>query len=414
MNLLEILKNQLASGDTMGTISNLLGENKAATTSGLDAILPTLLGSVIQKGATTEGAGNLLNVIKSGGHDGSILDNIGGLLGNGDATKGLLNTGGGLVSMLLGDKVGGVVSLLSNLSGLKSGSTSSLLSMAAPLLMGLIGKHSAGQSASGLASMLMGQSSFVKDALPSGISNLLGLGSTAASTVSSTVSNVKSAATGAATNAVNTVEEAGSSILTSLTPWLLGAAVLAGLFMAYKSCSKTDVAPATVEAAKPASVDTTTKTVAVGEAMKVGLPGGVVLDVPKGSLEDKIVTYIQSKDSISKSLWFDFDRLLFDTGKSTLKAESAPQLANAVAIMKAFPKVKIKLGGYTDNVGNPASNLKLSSDRAKNVMMELVKLGVSAGRLSAEGYGDKNPVASNDTKEGQAQNRRISISVREK
>ena len=86
-------------------------------------------------------------------------------------------------------------------------------------------------------------------------------------------------------------------------------------------------------------------------------------------------------------------------------------MANAAAIMKAFPNVKIKVGGYTDNVGNPASNFKLSTDRAKNVMAELVKLGTAATRMEAEGYGDKNPVASNDTPEGRAKNRRISMRV---
>ncbi len=72
------------------------------------------------------------------------------------------------------------------------------------------------------------------------------------------------------------------------------------------------------------------------------------------------------------------------------------------------------IGGYTDNTGNADGNVKLSADHAKNVMMELVILGVAAKRLTAEGYGDKNPVATNETEEGRAQNRRISISVREK
>ena len=80
MNLLDILKNQLTSGDTLGVISNLLGENKTATQSGLDAILPALLGSVIQKGSNTEGVKSIMNLIKDDGHDGSILDNIGGLI----------------------------------------------------------------------------------------------------------------------------------------------------------------------------------------------------------------------------------------------------------------------------------------------------------------------------------------------
>lgn len=409
MNLLDVLKSQLTSGNTMDVISNLLGENKSATSKGLDAILPTLLGSVIQKGSTTEGANSLLNLIKTGGHDGNVLDNIGSLLGGGDTTSNFLNTGSGLLKTLLGDKLGGVASIITGLSGLKSGSTSSLLQLAAPLIMGLIGKHSVGKSASGLTSMLLAQSNFVKSALPAGISSLLGLSSLGSST--STVTTTTSSDEG--------------SGFSKLLPWLIGAAVLAGVLMAWRAC-KTD----TVATTATTSVDSATKTITdaasattgavadaaakVAEVLKVALPGGVTLDVPKGSLEDKIVTFIQSKDTISKTLWFDFDRLLFETGKATLKPESEAQLNNAVAIMKAFPKVKIKIGGYTDNVGKAESNLKLSGDRAKNVMSEMVKKGVAAARMSAEGYGDKNPVASNDTEAGRAQNRRISISVREK
>ena len=97
-----------------------------------------------------------------------------------------------------------------------------------------------------------------------------------------------------------------------------------------------------------------------------------------------------------------------------LKDSSMAQLKNVAAIMAAYPKVEIKIGGYTDNVGNAAGNMKLSSERAKTVMAELVKLGVGAPRMSAEGYGDQHPLASNNTEAGKAQNRRISISVRKK
>ena len=407
MNLLEILKNQLASGETLGVISNLLGENKAATQSGIDAILPTLLGSVIQKGSNTEGGKLIWNLIEEDGHDVSILNNIGGLLGGGDKTNKLINTGAGLVHTFLGDKSSNVVSMISSLSGLKNGSTSALLKLAAPLLMGLIGKQSAGQGVSGLMSLLMSQTSVVKAALPSGISSLLGLDNLGG--ISTTISNKH-----------NNDSEGGFG---KLLPWLMGVALLAGLLYAWKSCGKTNMStPEVVENAADKVTDAATATTgAVAdaankavEALKVALPGGAVLDVPKGSLEDKLVTYIQSEEAISKTLWFDFDRLLFETGKSTLKPESVEQLKNVEAILKAFPKVKIKIGGYTDNTGNAAGNVKLSADRAKNVMMELAKLGVAANRLTAEGYGDKNPVASNETEEGRAQNRRISISVREK
>jgi K(+)-stimulated pyrophosphate-energized sodium pump len=95
-------------------------------------------------------------------------------------------------------------------------------------------------------------------------------------------------------------------------------------------------------------------------------------------------------------------------------SSSQEQLKNIAEILKAYPNVNVKLGGYTDNTGNAASNQKLSEDRATSVREELVNLGIDKDRLEAEGYGQEHPVASNDTEEGRAQNRRISIRVTKK
>jgi len=76
--------------------------------------------------------------------------------------------------------------------------------------------------------------------------------------------------------------------------------------------------------------------------------------------------------------------------------------------------VAIKLGGYTDNTGNPQANQKLSADRANTVMNELIRLGIDPARLAAEGYGEQFPVAPNDTEAGRAQNRRIAVRVTKK
>jgi outer membrane protein OmpA-like peptidoglycan-associated protein len=87
------------------------------------------------------------------------------------------------------------------------------------------------------------------------------------------------------------------------------------------------------------------------------------------------------------------------------------QLENIAEVLKAFPNVKLKVGGYTDNTGDPKSNLRLSTDRAFNVVAELEKLGVEKGRLAPEGYGDKFPIGDNTTEEGRQQNRRIAVRI---
>jgi K(+)-stimulated pyrophosphate-energized sodium pump len=176
--------------------------------------------------------------------------------------------------------------------------------------------------------------------------------------------------------------------------------------------SKTAVVTATVGAATAAVAEVVASVPSAATATLEVM--GKTLNIAPGGVEDQLVAFIKSDKAVDKTTWFDFDRLLFDTGKSTLKPESQAQLANVAEILKAYPNVDIKLGGYTDNTGNANANLKLSNDRAASVQAELVKLGIADARLDSEGYGQENPVASNDTKEGQAKNRRISIRVTKK
>src|SRR4029453_431524 len=145
------------------------------------------------------------------------------------------------------------------------------------------------------------------------------------------------------------------------------------------------------------------------------LPTNYDLRAPATGIEKQVVAFIEDPATgVESETWFNFDRLLFETGSAKLKPESREQLRNVAEVMKAYPKVKAKIGGYTDNTGDPDSNLKLSQDRATNVMNELVVLGVTSDRLTAEGYGQQHPVADNSTDAGRQQNRRIAFRVTEK
>ena len=153
----------------------------------------------------------------------------------------------------------------------------------------------------------------------------------------------------------------------------------------------------------------------LGAKMDKALSSGVTLNIPENGIENNLLKFIEDKDVvINKTTWFDFDRLTFETGKSTLKPESEEQLKNIAEILKAYPNVAVKLGGYTDNVGKANDNLQLSGERALMVKAELIKLGITDARLESEGYGQENPISTNDTEEGRAANRRISIRVTKK
>jgi outer membrane protein OmpA-like peptidoglycan-associated protein len=86
-------------------------------------------------------------------------------------------------------------------------------------------------------------------------------------------------------------------------------------------------------------------------------------------------------------------------------------LRNTAAILKAYPQVRVKIGGYADNSGDPAANRRLSEERAMAVMTALKDNGIAPDRLEAEGYGDQHPITDNSTPDGRARNRRVAIRV---
>jgi outer membrane protein OmpA-like peptidoglycan-associated protein len=103
--------------------------------------------------------------------------------------------------------------------------------------------------------------------------------------------------------------------------------------------------------------------------------------------------------------------IFFDSNKFDLKPESMVELDRLAALLKENPGMKIQIAGYTDNVGSDQANQVLSGNRAAAVVKYLSSKGIEAGRLSSKGFGEADPVASNDTEEGRAQNRRTVFKV---
>ena len=152
----------------------------------------------------------------------------------------------------------------------------------------------------------------------------------------------------------------------------------------------------------------------VGDLFQLSLFDNTMLEVGKNSSEAHLVKLIEDKSLTTpeqfKDNWITLDRTYFKTGSDELTEGSEQQLKNIVAILKAYPKVAIRLGGYTDNTGSAEGNLKLSERRANSVLNKLVALGANKAQLSAQGYGAEHPLCpANDTPECKAKNRRIDI-----
>ena len=219
---------------------------------------------------------------------------------------------------------------------------------------------------------------------------------------------------------MSTTEEKKESGLGFLLPLLLLALLAAGVYYLFGTgTSEPDEehAAAMVETAN----HDTTKSAAVEmmkESLKVKLANGTEIDAYKGGIEDRLVAFLNSDykklgaDSL-KNTWFDFDNLNFKTGSAELTPESQKQVDNMAAILKAYPGVKIKIGGYTDKVGEEAVNKKLSGDRATSVKTALDKVGVGSQVVGAEGYGSALAKYPADAPESErVTDRRVSVSVR--
>lgn len=155
----------------------------------------------------------------------------------------------------------------------------------------------------------------------------------------------------------------------------------------------------------------------VGGMKEFTLKNGTKINVPEGSAEAKLIAAMEDPNyQISKEHWITLDKVYFETGSDKIKESSKEQLDNIVAILKAYPNLVIKMGGYTDNTGAPEDNQKISNKRANAAAFYVrQKGGFLPLKIEAEGYGANHFICEeNNTPECKAVNRRVDINIKAK
>ncbi|WP_339056990.1 OmpA family protein [Candidatus Regiella endosymbiont of Tuberolachnus salignus] len=166
---------------------------------------------------------------------------------------------------------------------------------------------------------------------------------------------------------------------------------------------------------KTASTDQTQQI--LGEGLLQGvirqtLPGGNVLTLPETSTEAKLLSFIKDPTQTpDKVVWFDLNHL---TANNELNIAGQTQLNNIAIILAAYPNIKLKIRGYSDNTADPENNKIASKTSAQDVMNALINRGISPNRLTVEDYDKTQPITSDDTLEEGIQNQRVALSVIEK
>ncbi len=182
LNLLEMLETSVVP-EISKQATSYLGESSSGVKSAIASILPTLVGGLMQSGASNEGAGKLLAMINTGPSiEPGMLTNLSGLFSGGERTGTLLSIGGTLLKNIFGDRADGIYSALSSGNNMKAGSGGSLMAMITPLLFGMLKNHIAANKvdAPGLKQLLQSQQKFVAPALNDKVTQAMGLGTVGA------------------------------------------------------------------------------------------------------------------------------------------------------------------------------------------------------------------------------------------
>lgn len=332
MNLVEMLTKQLG-GAVAGQIGKSIGLDEKTATSGIGALIPTILGGLLNQVSKPGGADKLDKTLSQDDFSGSIMDNLGGALSGGKSDV-LSKLGGSLLPMVFGDKGSMIGGLLGKLTGMDSGKSSSLIALVLPLVMSFLGKQkrTSNLDAMGLANLLTSQKSNIASAMPKELSEGLGLGSLLGSAKSAV-----SSASASASRAASEAQESGGGLMKLLLPLLLLAAVA---FLVWKF----------VLAPKP-------------DQGGVTLPGGANITVPNVELPNlpkiELPTELAGFPDLAKEMSSTFG--------------SISDEASANSALPKLGELNDKLGGFATSFGAMPAEAKKTAGTVIGSMLQPIQ-----------------------------------------
>lgn len=411
VNLLELTKGYITKEVGL-KISDLTQESTSDVQIAMLGALPGLIGGIMNKASTVGGVHELIGLINLNNED-YVLNGLGAILGDESRSREFISNGLSLLPILLDLDLKTVTDSISSSSGIKSYSVSTILSICAPIVLSVVAKNAKVNGVKSvepvrLTTLLVEQKEFIIKYLPKDLNSLWNfkeLDDLNKSLIRNPLSESE-------------LEGKPTSVGAKIFYWILFLLLLGGAFYGYKKLTKEEETVVVEDV--PGSADSVNRSkgspqIGLGKFVPKQLPKDIILNVPENGIESKLINFIEdSSQVVDKNIWFDFDRITFGTNAANLSNESLEQIDNIAKILRAFPNVNVKIGGYTDNTGDAATNLSLSKSRADAVKRGIVNKGIKATRIFSEGYGIEHPAADNGTEEGRAKNRRIAVNLTRK